>query len=179
MLRGEVVGLRGRIESDVPVLHAEFYDDVAIRSQVSARPWVPIPSGPESPYAVGVRADDVVAFSVVELATGELAGAAIMTGLDQHNRSAHVGIALRAAFRGRGLSVDGLRVLTGYGFATRGLHRLQLETLADNAPMAAAALRVGYHPEGRAREAAWVNGAFVDEISFGLLATDWGAGPAA
>ncbi|MCW2909083.1 MAG: hypothetical protein JWL68_3872, partial [Actinomycetia bacterium] len=28
MLRGEVAGLRAREDSDVPVLHAELYDDV-------------------------------------------------------------------------------------------------------------------------------------------------------
>lgn len=37
-LRGEVAGLRARLESDVPVLHAGLYDDVATRSRADSRP---------------------------------------------------------------------------------------------------------------------------------------------
>jgi RimJ/RimL family protein N-acetyltransferase len=51
MLRGEVAGLRARQDSDIPVLHAELYDDVAIRVQADSRPWRPIAAGSaESPY---------------------------------------------------------------------------------------------------------------------------------
>jgi RimJ/RimL family protein N-acetyltransferase len=31
MLRGEMTGLRARLDSDIPVLHAGLYDDVATR----------------------------------------------------------------------------------------------------------------------------------------------------
>ena len=96
-----------------------------------------------------------------------------MVGIDPHNRSAHVGVTLRPAFRGRGLSSDVVQVLNAYGFTTRGLNRLQLETLADNAPMIAAATRAGYREEGVLRQAAWVDGQFVDEVVFGLLSANW------
>ena len=85
-----------------------------------------------------------VCFSVVELSSDELAGETLLWGIDTHNRTAHVGISLRPAFRNRGLGTDVLRVLCGYGFAVRGLHRLQLETLADNTAMIQAATRVGF-----------------------------------
>ena len=92
---------------------------------------------------------DAAVFAVTELATGELAGEALLWGIDLHNRSAHVGIALRPAFRGRGLGADAVRVLCRYGFAIRGLHRLQLETLADNHAMIAVAERSGSPARGR------------------------------
>ena len=47
-------------------------------------------------------------------------------------------------FRGRGLSADVLHTLCEYGFALRGLQRLQIETLTENAPMLAAAAKVGF-----------------------------------
>jgi RimJ/RimL family protein N-acetyltransferase len=148
MLRGERVGLRAREQADVAVLHSELYDDVAgRRSQADTRAWRPIPVGPGSPFAVGEPSDETAAFSVVELATGELAGEALLWNVDQHNRVGHLGISLRPGFRGRGLGTDVVRVLTQYGFATRGLHRMQLETLADNKGMLAAANRVGYRRE--------------------------------
>jgi RimJ/RimL family protein N-acetyltransferase len=176
MLRGEITGLRARHDSDIPVLHAQLYDDVATRVRADSRPWRPIPPGSGSPYAVAGPDDHAACFSVVELATGELAGEALLWGIDLHNRSAHIGIALLPAFRGRGLGTDAVRVLCRYGFAIRGLHRLQAETLADNDAMIHAASRAGFAPEGTLRRAAWVNGHFADEVIFGLLETEWEAG---
>jgi hypothetical protein len=64
-------------------------------------------------------------------------------------------------------------VLCRYGFAIRGLHRLQIETLTDNHAMIAAATRAGFVREGTLRRAAWVDGCFADEAIFGLLVTEW------
>lgn len=174
MLRGEVAGLRARHEGDVPVLQAELHDDVPTRIRADSRPWRPIPPGSAaSPYAVTDPADNVAAFSVVRLSDEELAGEALLWSIDVHNRTAHVGISLRPAFRGRGLGADTVRLLCYYGFAVLGLHRLQIETLADNAAMIAVATRVGFVLEGTLRRSSWVEGAFADEAILGLLASEW------
>ena len=106
------------------------------------------------------------------LGSSELAGEALLWGIDLHNRSAHVGISLRPAFRSRGLGADAVRVLCRYGFAIRGLHRLQLETLADNHAMIQLAKRAGFLQEGVLRGSEWVDGGFADAVIFGLLAAD-------
>jgi RimJ/RimL family protein N-acetyltransferase len=177
MLRGEKVGLRARRESDVPVLHTELYDDVPTRMRADTRPWRPIAPG-SSPFAMADSGGGVASFSVVELAGsdpagGDLVGAAVVWGIDSHNRLAHLGLSLRPGFRGRGLGTDVVRVLCHYGFVVLGLQRLQVETLADNAAMIHAATRVGFVVEGTLRRAAWVTGAFVDEMILGLLVADW------
>ncbi len=174
MLRAGQVGLRARDEADVAVLHAELYDDIATRVEADSRPWRPIPaSSAASPYRVGEPRDDHAVFSIVELASGELAGEALLWAIDLHNRTAHLGVSLRPAFRGRGLGADVVLALCQYGFAIRGLHRLQVDTLASNTAMIRAAERAGFVPEGRLRGAAWVNGKFADEVLLGMLATDW------
>jgi RimJ/RimL family protein N-acetyltransferase len=175
MLRGEVTGLRTRHDGDIPVLHAELYDDVETRARADSRPWQPIPPGSGSPYVVTGPDDHAACFSVVELATGALAGEALLWKIDLHNRTAHIGISLLPAFRGRGLGSDVVRVLCRYGFAIRGLYRLQAETLADNDAMIQAASRAGFAREGTLRRSAWVNGDFADEVILGLLATEWKA----
>ncbi|MFE9975668.1 hypothetical protein ACFYRD_34345 [Streptomyces hirsutus] len=89
MMRGEEIGLRARHEEDVPVLHAEFYDDVAARSRTVPRPWQPIPAGSaHSPFAVAELSDKAAPFSVVELDSQELVGSALLWGIDTHNRTA-------------------------------------------------------------------------------------------
>jgi RimJ/RimL family protein N-acetyltransferase len=174
MLRAGKIRLRAREEADVPILHTELYEDIAMRSQADSRPWRPIsPGTAASPYAVSEPSNDVAVFSVVELAGDELAGDALLWGIDLHNRTAHLGMGLRPAFRGRGLGTDVVRALCEYGFTVRGLHRLQIETLATNAAMLKAAERAGFTREGTLRQAAWVTGEFVDEVILGLLAADW------
>jgi RimJ/RimL family protein N-acetyltransferase len=174
MLRGTTVGLRARFETDVPILHAELYDDVATRVRADTRPWRPIPPGsPASPVAVADGDDREATFSVVRLRDDELAGYAVLWNIDTYNRAAHVGLSLRPSFRGQGLGLDVVRVLCRYGFAIRGLHRLQLETLVDNHAMIQTATRAGFVPEGTLRRASWVDGEFVDEVLFGLLVEEW------
>jgi RimJ/RimL family protein N-acetyltransferase len=182
MLRGRKIGLRARQQGDVAVLHAELYEDVATRSRADSHPWRPIPAeSAASPFAPGDTDDAAACFSVVELASGELAGDALLWGIDLHNRAAHVGLSLRPTFRGRGLGTDVVCVLCSYGFTIRGLHRLQVDTLADNAAMIRAASRAGFVEEGRLRRSAWVSGEFADEVILGMLASEWhgrGAGDA-
>jgi RimJ/RimL family protein N-acetyltransferase len=174
MLRGDKIGLRARHETDVPVLQSDLYDDVETRSKADSRPWRPVPPGSAaSPYTVSGPTDDAACFSAVQLADDELVGEALLWGIDLHNRTAHIGISLRPAFRGRRLGTDVVRVLCHYGFVVRGLHRLQVETLADNTAMIRAATQAGFVPEGTLRRAAWVNGDFADEVILGLLATEW------
>lgn len=173
-LSGGHVALRARHPNDVPILHAELYDDVATRSAADTRPWLPIPPEPSlSPYAVPADVQDAAFFSVVSAADGELAGEALLWGIDLHNRLAHVGLALLPHFRGRGWSTQVVQLLCRYGFDVRGLNRLQLETTADNAPMLRAAQRAGFRDEGTLRHAAWVLGSFVDCKVMALLTEDW------
>ncbi|MFE9258058.1 GNAT family N-acetyltransferase [Streptomyces sp. NPDC006879] len=174
MIKGEKVALRARRAQDVPVLHGELYEDVELHSRASSRPWQPIDhASGSSPYAPAPATDAAACFSVVELATGELAGEAIVWGIDHHNRIAHLGLSLRPTFRGRGLGREVVELLCRYGFTVRGLNRLQVETLADNTAMITAAARCGFVLEGTVREGAWVYGAYVDEVVLGLLARDW------
>lgn len=154
-LRGEHVALRSRHPNDIPILQAELYDDITTRLQSDSRPWRPIPPDPSlSPYAAPDE-DDTAFFSVITAQEEELAGEALLWGIDLHNRLAHLGLALRPAFRGRGRSVEVLHLLCRYGFDVRGLNRLQLEIANSNRPMIAAGTSTGFETEGTLREASW------------------------
>lgn len=180
MLRGAKVGLRARRESDVLVLQSGLHDDVDTWARSDGRPWRPIsPVVSASPYRIREEPlESVEPFSVVVLAEDDrLAGEAVLWGIDLHNRIAHIGISLLPELRGLGLGVDVVRVLCHYGFAVRGMHRLQIETLADNQAMLRAATRAGFTQEGLLRRAAWVNGEFLDEVILSQLADEWTRDP--
>ena len=170
MLRGELTGLRAPADTDIEVFETELLTDVETRIRAIGRPWLPVaPGAADSPYRQPQDRDTVVRFSVVELATGDLVGESVMSGIDLHNRRAEIGLVPRPAFRGRHLGTDVVRVLCHYGFVIRGLHRLQITTLADNHAMIAAAVRVGFVPEGTTRDAAWIDGGFADGVTLSLL----------
>ncbi len=173
MMRGKKVGLRARLAADAAVLHA-LHEDVPGRSREDSRPWRPVAAdSPHSPFAVPEPSNEVAVFSIVELDSGGLAGAAQLWGIDMHNRTAELGISLLSGFRGRGLGSDVVRVLCEYGFAVRGLQRLQVDTLADNAAMIAAARKAGFTLEGTLRRSCWVYGGFADTVVLGLLSHEW------
>jgi RimJ/RimL family protein N-acetyltransferase len=173
-LRGELVGLRARHEPDVAILEAELHDDVAGDARGSRRAWRPRPpTSKESFNRVTEPNEGSAPFSVVELATDTLAGEASLWNIDSHNRSAHIGVALRPAFRGKGFGTDIVRIVCYYGFTVLGLHRLQVDTLSDNHAMIKAAEQVGFIREGVIRGSAWVLGEFADDLILGLLADEW------
>ncbi|MGI5195197.1 GNAT family N-acetyltransferase [Streptomyces sp. CA-288835] len=174
MLRGSKVGLRARHEDDIPILQAELYEDVVNASRASGGPWRPITSGSkDAPFVVDDKEQRHVKFSVVELDGGTLVGAANLWGIDDYNRSAHIGLELLPSSRGKGYGTDAVAVLCHYGFVVRGLHRLQIETLSDNVAMLRSAERNGFVREGVLRSSAWVMGEFLDEVLLGLLVQDW------
>ena len=174
MLKGDKVGLRARHEDDIPILRTELYDDVVNASRAKGGPWRPITPGSKDPrLVVDDKEQGHVPFSVVELDGGTLVGTATLWGIDNHNRSAHIGLGLLPSSRGKGYGTDVVAVLCHYGFVVRGLQRLQIETLSDNAAMLRSAERNGFVREGVLRSSAWVMGEFLDEVLLGLLVQDW------
>ncbi|MFF4647673.1 GNAT family N-acetyltransferase [Streptomyces sp. NPDC001389] len=148
-------------------LHGHF-------GEAESGPWWPVGPGSQDPrLTVDDKEQRSVRFSVVELDGGMLAGTATLWGIDTHNRVAHIGLGLRPGFRGKGYGTDVVAVLCHYAFVVRGLRRLQIETLADNAPMLRSAERNGFVREGVLRSSAWVLGEVLDEVLLGLLAQDW------
>ncbi|MEV0645386.1 GNAT family protein [Phytomonospora sp. NPDC050363] len=172
MITGGKVLLRPRHDADVAVLHENLYENVATRAGADTRPWLPrTPSA--SPYAVAESDETIAFFSVQERDSGELAGACELWGVDAQQRSAHLGVAILPGHRRRGLATDVVAALCEYGFAVRGLHRLNVETLTDNTGMITAATRAGFVHEGVRRQTQWVYGDWKDEAVLGLLAADW------
>ncbi|MFD3778813.1 GNAT family N-acetyltransferase [Streptomyces sp. NPDC058612] len=178
MLKGGKVGLRARHDEDIPILRAELYDDVVNTSRAEGRAWRPItPGSQDARLVVDDKEQGHVPFSVVELDGGTLVGTAVLWGIDNHNRSAHIGLGMRPSSRGKGYGTDVVAALCHYGFVVRGLRRLQIETLADNAAMLRSAEHNGFVREGVLRSSAWVMGEFLDEVLLGLLVEDWKPDP--
>lgn len=179
MLSGDVALLRDWRRSDAQARHHERAGDFAQHAVSLETPWVPDSLDDElarfdKRLSEGPRPEHVW-FTICDKDDPEQSwlGDGGLWGVNEHQRTAHVGIGLKASARGRGLGTDALRLLCFYAFRIRDLHRLGLETLATNTAMLRAAAAAGFVQEGVDREAAYVLGQRVDEVRLGLLRSEW------
>ncbi|MCU1594545.1 MAG: hypothetical protein JWO12_1937 [Frankiales bacterium] len=177
MLRGEQVVLRAVERDDVAQLHV-WGQDHDEWPNVNDQAHLPETVDDKlSRYDDGKAwraSDDKVSFAIDALdVEGQLIGYVTLWGIDPFNRRAHLGIALGPEARGKGYGRDACRTLLRYAFEHRGLHRVQLEVLADTERAIRAYQAVGFVEDGRLRESGWVQGRFVDEIVMSVLAHEF------
>lgn len=178
MLQGDTFALRATAISDAEVIH-RLENDLeahlsgtpmphlsrsvdAIRRHLEREADRPPQIGSDSQFVVTPVADSTAPV-----------GVAALWGIDQYNRLAHIGVAIERDQRRRGAASESVRLLCEYGFRTRGLHRLEIDTLATNAGMRAVAQRIGFREEGCLRERHYMGSGQGDVIMYGLLRSEW------
>ena len=179
VLAGRKVGLREPRREDVEALFT-LDADAEHASLTEMRPFQPLSlAARQAEYDKRQTETDPTSarFTIQRLddESGVAIGNVGLWGIDQHHRSAHIGISLLPVARGQGLGRDAVEVIVGFAFRIRGLARVSLDTLDVNAPMRATALACGFVEEGRLRSAGWYLGRRVDEVIYGLLADEWPA----
>jgi RimJ/RimL family protein N-acetyltransferase len=104
---------------------------------------------------------------------GAAAGVLMLFDLDEDAGTAELGATLVPEHTGQGYGTAGARLLLDYAFEERRLHRVRSMTLSVNGPARAVLESLGFIHEGTAREAALYCGDRVDELHYGLLASEW------
>lgn len=92
----------------------------------------------------------------------------------QH-RSANIGIALAAAFQGRGYGTESLNWILDWAFRFGGYHRVFLSTVSYNERGLRLYRKLGFVEEGRSRESHWHDRQWYDTVNFGILEHEWAA----
>lgn len=95
--------------------------------------------------ATRAEQDERLDLAIVERATGEFAGEAVLNEYDPERDEANFRIALRGpAWYGRGLGTEATRLIVGHGLWTIGLSRITLTVLARNPRARHVDERVGF-----------------------------------
>lgn len=89
------------------------------------------------------------------------------------SRNAEVGIGLVPEARGQGVGTEALRQTIEFAFVRRNLRRVFLWVLSSNLAGINAYRKLGFVEEGRHREHVWVRGKYEDEVTMGLLRSEW------
>lgn len=113
---------------------------------------------------------DLVAFAIRMAKGGKLIGVCQLTGINPVSRSAELQIRLgEAAARGKGLGLEAVRLLTAFGFRDLNLHRIALQVFATNTRAIKTYEAAGFRHEGTLRDAAFIDGRFVDVRVMAML----------
>jgi [ribosomal protein S5]-alanine N-acetyltransferase len=85
-------------------------------------------------------------------------------------QAADLGYGLDHRHEGKGLMTEALRAFCDFAFSAMGLHRLQANHLPENLRSAGVLRRLGFVPEGYARDFLLINGHWRDHILNSLVA---------
>jgi RimJ/RimL family protein N-acetyltransferase len=172
-LTGELVVLRPLDEGDYEALKAAMDDPDVTRltgshgeiTEERARQWM------------RTRKDqtDRLDLAIVDQATAEVVGEAVLNEWDPDNESCNFRILIGPSGQGRGLGTEATRLILEYGIEQLGLHRIELGVYSFNPRAQRAYEKAGFVVEGVRREALLWDGEWVDSIVMSVLASDWKA----
>jgi RimJ/RimL family protein N-acetyltransferase len=105
---------------------------------------------------------------------GRLIGEIRLDNVDLHDRRASMAIGIfDPTLLGKGLGSEAILLLLRHAFVDLQLHRIGIRVLAYNHRAIRAYEKCGFVIEGREREAAFVNGAWHDDVMMGLLQNEF------
>ncbi|WP_405057752.1 GNAT family N-acetyltransferase [Kribbella sp. NBC_01505] len=170
-LTGELVVLRPVTGADYEAL-AVAMDDREVARFTGSHGHIPEEKAREW-YRTRQDQTDRLDLAIVEKASGEVVGEAVLNDWDPDNKSCNFRILIGASGQGRGLGTEATKLIVGHGIEAVGLHRISLGVYAFNPRAQRAYEKAGFVVEGVFRDALLWDGEWVDEIMMSVLATDW------
>ncbi len=183
--------ITGHMAHDIPILTTErlvlrpFVMEDALRVQALAGTAEvaattlnlphPYPEGAAARW-IGTHAPAAAAgtsdtWAIVCAADAALVGAVALTMERRHARG-ELGYWLGAPYWGQGYTTEAARRVTAFGFADRGLHRIEAHCFPRNRASARVMEKAGLRYEGRLRGYVRKGETFEDVLVYGLVRTD-------
>lgn len=114
-------------------------------------------------------------FAVTALGDDEFRGEIVLDEVDLAVRSAHLRLAMRPAYRGRGYGTEAIELVLGFAFDGLDLHRVELEALSINTRAISLYENIGFVLEGRRRDAYRDGDGWCDAVVMSMLVDEYRA----
>lgn len=88
-------------------------------------------------------------------------------------RQVEIGITVSPAFQGQGFGTEAVTGILDHLFGSLQKHRVFASVDPRNLPCLALLKRVGLRQEAHFRQSLWFKGEWVDDLVFGILASEW------
>lgn len=129
----------------------------------------------EGPVVDGVESvppdrSDALSFIIEKADTKKAIGSCQLLNINWIHRNAELQIRIgEGGFQGKGYGSEAVRLLVDFGFKDLHLHRIYLHVFSSNARAIKAYEKCGFEREGVLREAAYIDGGFVDVVAMAIL----------
>ncbi len=178
MIKGRKVVLRELRKSDIDFA-VRWVNDPEVTQYLMIYP--PISEIAEERWLqnIGENKEGKFAFFVIEAIEGETTkpiGNVELSDINHLAGNAEFGIAIfEKDHWSNGYGTEVAELIIRYGFEQLNLHRISSFAHAFNERSIRLHRKVGFQEEGRRRKAYFRNGAYHDEVVFGLLKDEWSA----
>jgi ribosomal-protein-alanine N-acetyltransferase len=142
------------------------------------RPWTlpPVDAKGFLRFLRRSKQPNVITVFACERASGRIAGVFSVSEIVRGNfQSAYLGYYAHAAFAGRGLMSEGLRLLLRHAFTRAGLHRIEANIQPGNLVSIRLVRRQGFRREGFSPRYLKVAGRWKDHERWAITREDWRA----
>ena len=171
-LRGQRVALGPLVEADAPIL----FEWINERDEVvTSAPYQPVHHANHREWFDSVRhRSDVAIFAIRTVDGHRLIGYCQLHSIDPVHRSAELQMRIGdPTARGKGYGPEAMRLLMRHGFDDLNLWRIYGSAFANNARALNADKKAGFRVEGRLRDAAYIDGKFVDLVVMSILRVEF------
>lgn len=167
-LKTEAVSIGPLLPDDTGQLFVWMNDVDAARLDLAYRPtdWITFKNWLDE---LG-RSSHQIVFAIRKLFETQIIGFVIFKNIQPVHRSCEIGIRIgNEVERGKGYGKQAMKLALTYAWNHLNLHRVSLTVFAHNARAIASYRAVGFEEEGRLKDAAFIDGEWVDVIPMALL----------
>jgi ribosomal-protein-alanine N-acetyltransferase len=171
-LVGERVVLRPARPEDADALAEGFADDPTLGAMLGMEPHEENADWLRSTFPEDGQSGEERKsywFVIAHPQSGEPIGEIGLVGISWPNRRAGLSIFVLPGSRRSGIGREAIELLVGWAQGELGLHRIELRTLPENAPMQGLAEASGFIREGVLRDYAVERGRFVDNLVYARI----------
>jgi RimJ/RimL family protein N-acetyltransferase len=116
-------------------------------------------------------------WGITRASDGLLLGDCGLKIVGEEPRLGQIGYTLGRAHQRQGYATEAVRAVLDLAFHRLHLHRVSASVDADNLASLALLERLGLRREAHFRKSEWFKGAWVDDVIYAILATEWPAAP--
>lgn len=172
MLRTGQIALTPLSADDLPVLFAWINEREQVLFNAA---YKPVPAEQHQEWFAAIqRRNDVILFGIRQLGNNTLIGSCQLHSINPVHRSAELQIRIgEVAQRGHGYGSQAVQLLLDFAFKDLNLNRVYLQVFKNNIPALRTYEKAGFRREGLLRQAAYIDGRYVDVVIMGLLREEY------
>ena len=133
----------------------------------------PVTMGEQNAWFQGLKNDNNIRYSIVNVNDSELYGTLIISKIDWKNRTCGLDIKLSDESRGKGIGTESVTLAVDYIFEQLNLNRVEVKILDYNVASQRIFEKLGFVKEGILRDSIFKNGKYNDLFVYGLLKKDY------